>query len=244
MVPAFGGPNAPLRRSGSGRDWMADGESILWRSTDAPGACQVLHRGFGRPPAQSDSPEIYRQPPDGAILGTASRWPSSLHNCDGSYGEQGMFTISLPDGTLVLSKDRMNLRPRQGLAWALASLVWSPSGTAVYAESMQQWKSDLWRFAVNAESLELVNAERLTTGAGIHQVRPSRRTENASPTARTHNLSDSGRFRSTQPPAASRVRLPPITDSSARAMTSTSLAMAGSSPMFSLGKAVAARNSG
>ena len=113
----------------------------------------------------------------------------------------------------------MNLRPQQGLAWALASLVWSPSGTAVYTESMQQWKSDLWRFAVNAESLELVSAERLTTGAGIHQT-PAISPDGKRLAFTTHTQSvrlwsfplDSATGRITGEGTA-------ITDASARAMT-------------------------
>ena len=170
VVPALGGSNSPIATFGVRPHWMPDGESVLFASTDAPGSVPKFYTvGLdGRPPRQilqrfTDSlltAQSWALHPDGRRLSMIATARTS---------EQGVFTVSLPDGTLVLSKDRMNLRPQQGLAWALTSLVWSPSGTAVYTESMQQWKSDLWRFAVNAESLELVSGDRLTTGAGIHQ---------------------------------------------------------------------------
>jgi Tol biopolymer transport system component len=83
--------------------------------------------------------------------------------------EQGLFTVSLSDDPPVLSKDHMDLRRQQGLAGGLSSLAWAPSGAALYVENEDQWKADLWRFAVNPGTMDLVTAERLTTGGGVHR---------------------------------------------------------------------------
>ena len=42
-------------------------------------------------------------------------------------------------------------------------MAWAPSGAALYVENEDQWKADLWRFAVNPGTMDLVAAERLTT---------------------------------------------------------------------------------
>jgi Tol biopolymer transport system component len=168
IIPAFGGAERQLAAFGVRPRWTPDGANVLFASTDLiAGLVPKLYRvGLdGRPPQQIlqtfterlFSIQSWAAHPDGqrlSVIGTAST------------GEQGLFTVPMTGGPAVLSKDRMDLRPQHsgGPAW----FGWSPAGTALFIESVEQWKTDLWRVDVNPQTLELMTGERLTTGAGVH----------------------------------------------------------------------------
>ena len=170
VVPALGGPAKQITKFGARPTWMPDGESVLFASADS---FNIVPKFYvvgldGRPPDQ-----ILRKFTDGLL--TMAAW--SLHP-DGRRmsviatartHEQGFFTVSLSDDPPVLSKDYMDLRRQQGLAGGFSSLAWAPSGAALYVENEDQWKADLWRFAVNPGTMDLITAERLTTGSGVNR---------------------------------------------------------------------------
>ena len=169
VVSALGGSEHQLASFGVRPKWTADGESVLFASTDSFNIVPKFYMvGLdGRQPRQ-----VLRKFTERLL--TMGAW--SLHP-DGRRmsaiatartHEQGLFTVSLSDDPPVLSKDHMNVRRQQALAGGLSSFVWSPSGSAIYVESLEQSKSDLWRFAVDPTTLDLLRAERLTTGGGVH----------------------------------------------------------------------------
>ena len=51
--------------------------------------------------------------------------------------------------------------------WAgLGSILWAPSGTAIYFQRDYRGTSNIWRLTVNPETLQSIAIERLTTGSG------------------------------------------------------------------------------
>jgi serine/threonine protein kinase/Tol biopolymer transport system component len=169
VVSALGGSEHQLATFGVRPKWTADGESVLFASTDSFNIVPKFYMvGLdGRQPRQ-----VLRRFTERLL--TMGAW--SLHP-DGRRmsaiatartHEQGLFTVSLSDDSPVLSKDHMNVRRQQALAAGLSSFVWSPSGSAIYVEALEQSKTDLWRFAVDPTTLDLLRAERLTTGGGVH----------------------------------------------------------------------------
>ena len=171
VICPLGGPERQITTFGARPTWMADGESVLFASTDVLNIVPKFYLvGLdGRPPRQ-----ILRKFTESLL--TIGAW--SLHP-DGHRvsaiatartHEQGLLTVSLSDDPPMLSKDQMDLRRQQGLAWGgVSSFVWAPSGAAIYVESEEQWKADLWRFAVDPKTMDLLMAERLTTGSGLQK---------------------------------------------------------------------------
>ncbi|MCR4409890.1 MAG: protein kinase [Candidatus Saccharicenans sp.] len=169
-IPVLGGAERKLASFGYRPRWSPDGSRVLF-SNSALYEASIKEKAYivgldGKPPVQVLADFLYVTRavwhPDGQRI--------TFQGTHSKFGA-GLWTVSLNDGV----PHRMELRPEVAQRAkemeidisTASSILWGPSGRVLYFVATSKGVTNIWRVAVDPQTLSLVaGPERLTTGPG------------------------------------------------------------------------------
>jgi Tol biopolymer transport system component len=168
VMPALGGHARQLSTSGNHPMWVGRSELLFTVGNVDSGISRAAQlfvvRLDGEPPR-----EILRDFLSGGGLYWASGHPDGRISvlADQRTHGRGFFTLSRDGRSITTSRIPDTFPIHQSfLESAPTRFQWNRSGTALYLEATADGIQNLWRVAVDPQSLEWLNIERLTTGPG------------------------------------------------------------------------------
>ncbi len=172
VVPApTGGNERKISAFGHRPVWSPDGSQVLFYSanlqnTPAPPKLYLVALDGGQP----------REVLTTALSNMTGRLRAAWHP-DGKHislwteqrgGGLAFFTVPLPDGSPVKSEISPDIdRQLKASGVSLFDFRWAPSGQALYFEGISRGIHNLWKVAIDPQTLRwTAGPDRLTTGAG------------------------------------------------------------------------------
>ncbi len=161
-VPALGGTERRLTSFGVQPKWSPDGSQVLFALSSVESRATYVVALDHSPP----HPVLEGFVNDDLRYVTCRGWhPDGRVSILGATRSQGfgLFTVPLSGGRPQFTRI---IGPRGPDVPRPMQFQWAPSGTAVYFEGRINYVSNVWRVAVDRDSLEAGTPERLTTGGG------------------------------------------------------------------------------
>lgn len=167
VMPAAGGPERRLTSFGFEPRWSPDGQRILFSSSQfrRPRPRPFVVSLTGGPPTEV-LPDIVA-----TLQGPSFAWhPDGRISVSGQVGDAWRFvTVALDGRDAVVSTESDALAVhRKALDLIPGRFAWSPDGQAVYFEGRSFGARNLWRLAIDPDTLAWQGSpERLTAGQGV-----------------------------------------------------------------------------